>query len=396
MTIRRLTQSFRPEVARALPWLLAQRFIGNVGIRFAYTFLPAIARGTGLSIESVSRILGGRDLMALVSPGIGRAADRSGTGRVLTVASAVTAAGLLLSVLGPTGFLVGALVFGVGKIGFDVTMNAWIADEVAYERRGKVSGLIELSWAGAALIGLPICGLLITQFGWRAPFLVLGLLSLPLAFGLNRADADGHAESGPRKRPRITGQVLLALGAVFGLTASSQLLMVGHGLWLEDGYGFDAAEVGFAIVSVGIIEAIASLASSSVADRLGKRWSMAAGSSLLLFCTIGLALEPVPSLPIGLGLLAGAFLGFEFAFVSSLPLISELDPEARAEMIGITLGASTVVRAIGSVVGAWLYVRHGFGTLMTVSAGAAAIAFVLAATAVREPVPTDRSEMMLQ
>lgn len=396
MTTRRLSQSFRPEVARALPWLLAQRFIGNVGIRFVYTFLPAIVRGTGLSIESVSRILSGRDLMALVSPRIGRAADRSGSSRVLTVAAIASGAGLLLSVLGPTGFLVGALLFGLGKIGFDVTMNAWIADEVAYERRGRVSGLIELSWAGAALIGLPICGLLIDQFGWRAPFLALGLLSLPLAFGLNRAEITGGSEPGHRNRPHVTRQVLVSLCAVFGLTASSQLLMVGHGLWLEESYGFDAAEVGFAIVTVGVIEAIASLASSSITDRLGKRWSMAFGSSLLLVCTLGLALEPSPPLPIGLGLLAGAFLGFEFAFVSSLPLISELDPEARAEMIGITLGASTVVRAIGSVIGAWLYVRHGFGTLMTVSAGAAAIAFVLAATAVREPVPTHHSEKMLQ
>ena len=378
--------TFRPEVGRALPWLVLQRFIGNVGVRYAYTFLPALARGTGFSVQEVSVILSGRDLTALASPAIGRLSDRTGSGQVLTLATVVSAIGMLVTSIGSTGFAVGMLVFGLGKIGFDVTMNAWIADEVAYERRGRVSGLIEVSWAAAALVGLPLCGVLIDRVGWWSASLVLGLGSLPLAFATHRTAQSHHHHERERVRPTFSPSVVAALIGLFALTGASQLLVVSHGLWLEDSYGFDAAEVGFAIVTVGVIEAIASFGSSAYVDRLGKKTAVIMGSALMAICVGGLAIAPSPPLVVGLVLLAGAFLGFEFGFVSYLPLVSELDPKARAEMIGIALGASTVVRAVGSVFGAWWYGRVGFDSLMTITAGLLILLIVLGLVAIDEPV----------
>ena len=61
-------QSFRPEVRRALAWMVAFRFLINVVVRMTYTFLPAFARGTGMSVESMSRILSARELTSLTAP----------------------------------------------------------------------------------------------------------------------------------------------------------------------------------------------------------------------------------------------------------------------------------------------------------------------------------------
>ncbi len=387
---------FRPEVAKALPYLMAQRFIGNIGMRYAYTFLPAIARPTGLSIEAITRIFAVRDLTGLASPLLGRTSDRLGATKVIVASSLLGAVGLCLAAIGPVGLAIGFFLFGLGKIGTDVATNAWIADEVAFERRGKITGIVELTWAAAALIGLPLVGLLISWVGWWSASLALGAISLPLTLRISQMNDDPPNEPRPRVRPTFTTAVVATLVAVAGLTASSQMLLVGHGLWLDDTYGFDPAQVGFAIVTVGLIEAVASLGSSSVTDRLGKRASIVLGATVLIVASGWLAISSSPPIALGLLLLALAFLGFEFAFVSSLPLISELDPTARAEMIGIGLGISTATRAVGSLLGGWLYVRSGFEALMVVSTAASGLTLAVAIVAIREPVPASTAHNLMQ
>lgn len=362
-----------------------QRFLGNVGMRYAYTFLPELARSSDLSLKSLGRILAVRDLTAVISPAIGRLSDRFGTTRIIVYGSVTSAVGLLLATLGPVGLAIGFAIFGAGKIATDVSTNSWVADEVAFERRGRVTGVVELTWAAAALIGLPLSGLMISRLGWWSVTLFLGLASIPTTMAIQRTATPGRPTQRERVRPEFTTTVIGALIMVFAVMASSQLLLVGHGLWLEDQFGLETAEIGFAVTVVGAIEMVASLGSASLTDTLGKRISVATGSGLLFAASGALAVYREPSLIVGLLLLAAAFLGFEFAFVSSLPLISELAPRARAEMIGIALGAGTVVRAAGTEFGTTLYGRSGFSGLMVVSAVTAALAVLLAVFVVREP-----------
>lgn len=396
-----LLADFRPPVRRALPWLVGFRFVGNVGVRFVYSFLAPISRGSGLSIEQLGQVLAVRDLTGLAAPGVGRAADRRGTGRTMTVAAVVMVVGLLLASIGQLGLIIGLVLFGLGKIAYDVPMNAWIGNEIAYERRGKALGIVELSWAAAALIGMPICGLLIENVGWWSASAFFGLLGIPLALGVaTHVGSDHHEETGAKVRLTFGSNAIFVLVSFCTLTLCSQLLLVGHGLWLEDTYDFDPSQVGFAVITIGVIEAIASSSSTAFTDGLGKRRSMIMGIGLLAVAMAILAIVSAPPLVLGLVLLATAFLGFEFAFVSSLPLVTELDPAARAQMIGFALGLSTVVRAVMSVVGTWLYVRQGFDALMLLGAGAAVIGLAVLLLFVVEPealppvTPPDQRELL--
>ncbi len=346
------------------------RWITNTGIRYPFTFLPAIARGSGLSIDTLAVILSLRDLTGLAAPATGRAADRFGPGSVMVVFGWLSAAALCASVLGRYGLAVGFVIFGLAKIGFDVALNGWVGEEVAYHRRARVSGIVEMTWALAALIGLPVVGFLIDGFSWWLPALALAGASVPAVVSLARAFSmfpAHHVEHGrdrlslaPLRRPDVIGAIL----AVGGLNLGSQLLIVAHGRWLEDTYGFDPTAVGFAIVAIGAVELVATLTSSRVADRLGKRRSVAAGGLVLALATLLLAIDPTPRLTLGLALLALAFLGFEFGFVSSLPLIAELDRKARSTIIGFVLGGTTLFRAIGSPLGTWLYNTGGWDRTM--------------------------------
>ena len=381
-------QSFRPEVRRALAWMVAFRFLINVVVRMTYTFLPAFARGTGMSVESMSRILSARELTSLTAPISGSAVDRHGTGRIMTWSGIVVLGGISLSLFGGAAFVVGMLVFGVGRTAYQISQQAWVGDEVAYQRRGRATGLIELSWGGTSLIGMPLVGLLIEGLSWRAPFFVLAVACVPVIAGLmGQLSSKGEHRRPVRNKLTFNTPIVGALAMNGAMTASAQFLFLGHGLWLEDTYNLNTAEVGFAVIAVGAVEVIATLGSARLTDVLGKRTSMLGGGVLMTAASTALALFPTPPLATGLLLLVLAFLGFEYAIVSAIPLMAELAPDNRARMIAVGLTVSSVSRAVITLVATTIYIQSGFATLMAVASVFGAAAVLLALTVMVEPTP---------
>ncbi|MCP4959236.1 MAG: MFS transporter [Actinomycetia bacterium] len=377
---------FRPEVRRALPAIMGARFTINLAMRMGYTFLPAFARGAGLSVGAMSATLSARELTALTAPLSGKASDRLGAMTVMTYGALVAAVGLLIATLGAPGLIAGMIVFGFGRTAHQVALSAWIGSVVAYPRRGRATGLIELTWGGSALVGLPLAGLLIGKVGWWAAPGVLGIAAA--AFGLRMRANQSNRERPPRvatRKPNMTPTVVAALATNGAMTAAAQFLFLSHGLWLEDTYGLDTAEIGLAIVAVGAIEVVATTGSSRLTDRIGKRRSMLGGTVLMTTALLILAAYSAPPLWLGLVILVVAFLGFEFGIVSALPLVSELDPGARAEMVGRAISISTVIRAVVTLTATALYVSQGFALLMAVAASTGLVAIVLAAFVMVEP-----------
>jgi predicted MFS family arabinose efflux permease len=77
-------------------------------------------------------------------------------------------------------------------------------------------------------------------------------------------------------------------------------------------------------------------------------------------------------------------IGFEFAIVSVLPLLTELHPEARASGMGLAVGCGTVGRALAAVVSTRLYTAHGVGASGVAGAVCATAVLALMAMGVRE------------
>ncbi|MGI9599224.1 MAG: MFS transporter [Acidimicrobiales bacterium] len=197
--------AFRPEVRRSLPTMILLRLVVNTGSRMMFTFLPEFSRGTGMGIDRLGWLLSLRDLSGLAAPFVGRTSDRVGTRKVMVAGGALGAVGMFLFTLGSTGVAIGLACYGLGRIAYHVGMNAWVGHEVAYERRGRATGQVEMTWAGAALIGLPTMGLLIDRLGWRAAPAVLGLAMVPLTFLLaNRLPEPTATTAGPGARPVLS------------------------------------------------------------------------------------------------------------------------------------------------------------------------------------------------
>jgi len=86
-------------------------------------------------------------------------------------------------------------------------------------------------------------------------------------------------------------------------------------------------------------------------------------------------------------------LAFEFSFVSSLPLISELAPGARGMLMALNAAAFSVGRMAGSLTATPLWLRGGLSLNAVVSCGAALAAFALLLLFVPEPGGSSESEM---
>lgn len=358
-----------------------------------FSFLPAISRGSGLSTQALGNIIFARDMTGLLGPSAGRLVERVGTWRTMVVAGFMASVGMLLVPLGPVGVAIGLVLWGICRTAFLVSMNSWVGDVVAYERRSRASGMIELTWAAAPLVGLPLIGVLIDVVGWWAAPTVLGLLGMPLGVLMQRAGSDtidSHSAPSPVSSGSIapgamSRNTLSALAGLALLTGAAQFLFFTHGLWLEDTYDFDPSQVGFALIAVGVAEAIASYGTARFTDGIGKRNAVIAGTVVLTVALFGLALFPDPPLIVGLGLLVVAFLGFEFAIVSSIPMVSELEPSARSTVVGRSIGLSTITRASVSLLSAWLYAGNGFRNVMIGGAVAALAAIVTMVALVKEP-----------
>jgi predicted MFS family arabinose efflux permease len=156
------------------------RFFLNTTRRFAYPFGPALARGLDVPLTRITSLVALNQGMGLLSPFLGTLADRWGPRVMMLIGLACLACGMLAAAVVPlyATVLLALLLAGVGKSCFEPALQAYVGARVPWARRGFAVGLIEFAWAGSSLIGIPTVGWLIGSFGWRSPFLVLGLLAL--------------------------------------------------------------------------------------------------------------------------------------------------------------------------------------------------------------------------
>ncbi len=178
------------DAAPAFIWttILPARLLINAEFRIPYPFLPAISRGLGVPLEVASLLLTARDLVGVSSPLYGYLSDRVGRKTIMLGGLLALVAGAGLMVVGSSfGIaLVAFALLGLAKAGYDPAMQAYVSDAVPYERRGQALGITEFSWAGSWLLGVPLAGLLIARWDWRAPFLIIALLGLLSLIGTTR------------------------------------------------------------------------------------------------------------------------------------------------------------------------------------------------------------------
>jgi predicted MFS family arabinose efflux permease len=389
--------------ARLISTSIAVRLLVDTSVQMFNPFLPIFAAGIGVDIVTMGRLVSLRSAMGLFAPLFGSLADRTSYRRIMRVSLVAIACGLLL--FGASTHLIlvvlSMVVMGLGLAGFVPTLQAYVSARLPYAERARGIGMLEYSWALTGIVGLALMGQLIASTSWRTPFFVLGFGMLAMTWVLGafpRARSGAPAQVSSTRRPEATLVARFASFFNLGANASSTYslilasaanffaamqLMIVYGVWFADQYGLDARQLGYVALLFGCFDLTASVSVSLYTDRFGKRNSVLLGTVGAL---VGYLL--IPWLNVGLlpavlsAALARGF--FEFAIVSTIPLLSEQVPSQRGKVMtlssAITLSASTIAAFVAPA----LYTSGGIGAVATLSAFLATVSLAMTLTRVRE------------
>lgn len=343
------------------------RLLADTSVQFVFPYLPLLAAGLGVSIVEIGWLLSVRSLVGLSSPLFGWLAENRGYRTVMRVGMMLSAVGLFVFSLsnGLPMAAVGMVLMGLGSTAFVPTLFAWASALLPFNQRSKGLGAIELSWALAGMLGVPLIGFGIARLGWRPPLMVLGGLifvaSLAIGWLPGRSDAQ-HAqaeiESKKAGNQKAVGFFDLGVNRV-----SAWTVIIGAGLisfsnihtfsvyaqWLIDLYPLEEVGLAWVAFAMGTAELVSNLGISFFGDKIGPlRGTKIAVIGAAIFFSLLYVFQ-------GLGFvvfLAGLFVArcfMENVFVNNIILVSEQTPEHRAKSLTFMSMCSTV----GFSVAAW-------------------------------------------
>lgn len=339
------------------------RVVVNTAFRMIYPFLAVFARGLGVEISAVSGLVANRALFGAAIPFIFPFIETRGRKFGMLLGLGLFALAMGLVALYPSLTALGiALVLGlIGKAIFDPSLTSYVADHIAYEKRGTAIAITEFAWSLAFIAGIPAVGWIIARGTWSSPFWMLGILGaaafLYIALTLtDSAKPVRHAAGifGNVKAIFSSPGTLIALSIGMTVSAANEVVNLMFGVWLEDSFKLQIAALAGASAVIGLSELGGEGFVALFVDKIGK--VRATGLGIVANCLAAVLLPVIGRTQTGA--LVGLFLfyiTFEFTIVSIIPLMTEVMPAARATTLSFAGAGHSIGRAVGALLAPVLY-----------------------------------------
>ncbi len=368
-------------VNRQLVVLTAAKVVANTALRWVSPFLPVLQAAFATTTGTLTSVMGVAELGGLSTMLTGSVIDRGRERAVFVAGLGAVGLSCLIALGGSVAtFAIAFAVLIVGVANLTVAAHAWIGNRVPLPERGRGIGVVETSWALALLVGAPVVALLIGRFGWRGPFVALACASvvaaLVVVWNVPGAPARSAGEAGVVTHAPLGSAAWRSLFVSAATAASGIGIFVVSGVWLDERHGVSTAGLGVIAGGFGVVELGSSSAVAAVGDRVGTRRSIAMGLGVLL-AGLGLMVGSGDVRAMAVAGLVVFLAGFEFAFVSSLALVTEAAPDARGRAIGIGNAVGTLARSAAVAAGGLAYEAFGIGGSVALSAAAAGVALGL-------------------
>lgn len=367
------------------------RFIGtatfcklllNTSRRLIYPFSPELARGLNVDHTAITSVIAVNQATGLLGPFCAGFADRYGFRLFMLVSLAMLAVGTFSLGLIPlySMLIICFFLTGLAKSIFDASLQAYIGNLVPLERRGRIIGITELSWAASTLVGIPATGLVIKHFSWQTPFFIISGLTLvcllllirllpksdPASHIQNHASILSSSKRSNWKTILKNKQVKAILAFAFLASMANDNLFVIFGFWLEQSFGLKTAAIGFCAVSIGFAELLGEGFTVAFSDRIGLKRLTLFG---IIACSLSYFILPLidQTLPLVLAGIFFVFFTFELTAVTAMSLTTELVPHLRASTISAFFAVAGMGRVAGAFTGGLFWSDSGVWIISMIS-----------------------------
>jgi predicted MFS family arabinose efflux permease len=360
--------------------LTTAKVVSNTALRWVGPFLPTLERAFSATTGTLTGVMGVCELGGLTTLATGSTLDHGHERRVFVLGLTAVGASSLIALGGSVvTFAIAFALLVIGVSNLTVAGHAWIGHRVPFSSRSRAIGVFETSWAVALLVGAPLIAVLISWVGWRGPYVALAL-GCGLGVALVRAvvSPGNPSPRAPTTRvraplPRSAWPPMLASA---GTAAAGLGTFVVSGAWLDDAYGISTGGLGVVAAGFGLVELCSSSSVATFGDRIGARRSVL-GGHVVLAAGLAIMLAAGGSRSLAIVGLLTFLTGFEYAFVSSLTLVTEAAPTARGRAIGISNAVGTIARASAVVASGQLYEAFGMTGSLGLAITAATVAFAM-------------------
>ncbi|MCG8462072.1 MAG: MFS transporter [Holophagales bacterium] len=348
----------------SLASLFAIVIVDLVGFGVVIPILPFYAESFGASATVLGLLLTCYAAMQFFfAPVWGRWSDRVGRRPVMLLTIAGTAVALLVMGLASSlAWLFAARLLG-GLFGANISVaSAYITDVTSEEERTRFMGFLGASFGLGFILG-PAIGGLLAPYGYNVPmFFAAGLAAVNFLVALRylrepeRSPVTTAPMPGPEQLRRLPGgRVLVLCVAYFIFVFGVSQLETVFAFFMLDRFGWDAHQVAFILVFMGVITAgiqggaIRPLAKALVEKRLLILGSLLLAPSLAVVPAchgIVILLVPLALSSVGRGLVHPALL----SLVSSAAGAHE-----RGQVMGTFQSSASLARMAGPLVAGLLY-----------------------------------------
>lgn len=349
--------------------------------------LPDIAASLGATIALVAMIVPAyAAVYALAGPVLAAFSDQWARKRSATAGSIVFLVGNVGCVIAPdlAALIVARGVTGLGAALAGPAIWACLAERTAAHQRGRAISLGTSAFALGQLLGVPLGAALAAVGGWRAPFLVVGMLMLVATIALA-----GWLEVTPvAATPRGLAELIRAWSSP-AIRLSLLASFFGHaarlgaytyvGVIFAARFSMDVSTLGLVGLLAGAGTLVGSFAAGTILDRLAYRgvsgaWVSVIAALLFIPCAaVATTTGQVWTALVSLGLwfiCGGAFYSSQQTFLSCA------DPSQRASVVAWNSSMMSTGTAVGAT--ALGFVVTG-GTLFAMVTGAFGLAALSAA-----------------
>jgi predicted MFS family arabinose efflux permease len=252
---------------------------------------------------------------------------------------------------------------------------------VAADQRGRAITFIFLGWSVASVLGMPLGAFIGGQFGWRAAFVVVGLLSLGATFWVWRAMPDGvkpPALSRAAWAEVFHSRALMLCVAVTALYAAGQFVLFSYfAPYYRQTLAVTPTQLSLLFMWFGAFGLLGNMVMARHIDRIGAPRAVMLGMALIAFSQLIFPLGTTVWLA-ALVVVPWALGCFSTNSAQQARLVG-MAPGLASASIALNTSAMYAGQAVGAAGGGWLIAHDAMDALHW--AGLAILLCAMAASA---------------